>query len=1147
MTETHCNNDDIPTLDGFKVMLQNRPKNPKAWRASGGIAVLVKNDIHNGVKLMESVCSEILWVKIDKTFFTLEDDLYIAIVYVSPHNSSYTAKREDIFTLLEQSFAKYSDLGKCMVMGDFNARTSNLNDFVSSDCLKYVLPNAHDTYVKDTPLPRCNQDLHNVDKHGEYLLDLCKSTGLRILNGRAIGDTKGHFTCFSPCGNPSVIDYILVDHFIMNMMQTMRVNNLTPFSIHCKLSVNIRLPFQHKCTVSKLIPMSYTKIIKWSRVNDQAFRINAVKPDIIKRALEISEKEYSYDTEGINTLTNDIQELLKTIRVNAHITPKGTMRRGNNNKGKKTRRAWYDISCNNMYKELKQMAHNLSCNPKNHHLHQAYFSTKRKYKYLLKRKKRSYNSMMLNMLSNTESRDPQSFWKTFNEIKKLNHLDHSRENPIPPTEWYEHFSKLFQHPKNSDTDEDITQFVERHKNDYFNELNVKVNESEVRKAITLLKNKKACGHDGIPNEMIKAWTSSPVHIKLLCKHINHILTSGVFPDQWRPTLLTPVFKKGDKHNPQNYRGIAVGSSLGKVLCIIMNTRLNSFLDNNKVIPPHQIGFRKGQQTVDHILTLKTIIDKYCHKLGKKLYCCFIDFKKAYDNVWREGLFYKMIQNEIGGCFLNLIRNMYNNVPYMVKSNDGGLTPPIESESGLKQGCVLSPTLFNLFIHDIPTIFNDNCKPVELAGMPVNCLLYADDLVIISQESEGLQQALNALDKYGQKWHLEINISKSKIMIFNKKGKYIKPSRQFCVRNNNIENVKTFTYLGIILKTNGAFDDTVLNSKDKAIKAMYSLVKSLGETNAETSLKLFSAMVLPIINYGATVWSSHYFEKLTPYNLYKIVEKPATEKVSLRFAKTILGVPPKTTNAGVRGELGLFPILVVQSSYLVRYWKRLLHMPQESLVYQALDECRTLRDGGNKNWLDGVYNCINLYSDKFNVDINMDDPGNNLDVLISNFYKQWYSETWLSDINRTEDNKLRFYNKFKKTFQMEQYLLSVNNKLSRKALTRLRTSAHSLEIETGRYHKPKKLEIEERICKLCKLETEDEKHFLLYCTAYDVHRTKFLNDICDIIPSFLTMLPDEKLIFIMSSYEYDVLKLVINFITTCLNHRATVLQNLEVVP
>ena len=191
--------------------------------------------------------------------------------------------------------------------------------------------------------------------------------------------------------------------------------------------------------------------------------------------------------------------------------------------------------------------------------------------------------------------------------------------------------------------------------------------------------------------------------------------------------------------------------LGEIFPLIMNTRLNEFLEENNVINKCQIGFRKHHRTADHLLVLKTLIDFYkSHR--RPIFACFIDFKKAYDSVWRKGLLFKLTSCGCIKTFLRFISNMYSSVNYLVKLKDG-VTPPFQFYIGLKQGCNLSPTLFNIFINGIPNLFNQSCDPVKLDNTDLSCLLYADDLILLSESKAGLQKYLSKLEIYAKNGNL----------------------------------------------------------------------------------------------------------------------------------------------------------------------------------------------------------------------------------------------------------------------------------------------------------------------------------------------------------------------------------------------------------
>ena len=158
------------------------------------------------------------------------------------------------------------------------------------------------------------------------------------------------------------------------------------------------------------------------------------------------------------------------------------------------------------------------------------------------------------------------------------------------------------------------------------------------KGIAQLKYKKASGNDSISNEMIK--TGSLTSLPFLVTPFNTILETKRYPADWSCRIITPIHKSGEIDKPDNYRGITINSCLSKFFNLLLTNRLTSFVNEKGILKYNQIGGRKGFCTADHILTIKTIIDKYLSK-NQKLYLCFADFRKAYNSIWREGLFDKL--------------------------------------------------------------------------------------------------------------------------------------------------------------------------------------------------------------------------------------------------------------------------------------------------------------------------------------------------------------------------------------------------------------------------------------------------------------------------------------------------------------------------
>ena len=170
-----------------------------------------------------------------------------------------------------------------------------------------------------------------------------------------------------------------------------------------------------------------------------------------------------------------------------------------------------------------------------------------------------------------------------------------------------------------------------------------------------------------------------------------------------------------------------------------------------------------------------------------------------------------------------------------------------------KGVVLSPNLFKIFINDLPDYLTEYPDPAYINNQPLNCLMYADDIVLLSTSSTGLQDKLDKLSKYCNDWCLDVNVSKTKVLIFNKPGKQVQ--NNFFFNDICLENVKHYCYLGVYFSASGIFNCAQDDIFKKSIKATFKLTKSIisGEPSINTSLHLYDHMIKPIVVYGSEIW------------------------------------------------------------------------------------------------------------------------------------------------------------------------------------------------------------------------------------------------------------------------------------------------------
>ena len=955
-------------------------------------------------------------------------------------------------------------------MGDLNGRTKVSEDFVrdnSDDHSPINIP----SYDKDTYIDRQNRDTHPIDQQGKRILEMCKNLSIRILNGRTPGDIEGNFTRF-PSNireNPSVIDYALCSTGIVEHVTTFSVLPFTGISDHCCILLNIRinsiteqknseLQDPSSSMNNQLHPQIYKYTYDTSRKH--IFKQNLLNNNNIE-ILAVSLGQTELDRTDIDNCITKLNEILVTSAKKSFpfkkITTKNKHKRNNKN-------YWYTKECKAQRSALRKRSKALSREPFSRTKLDLFVKARSAYKKTCRKAEKEYRISLTKQLMHIGKNDPRTFW---NIIDKMNKWGNEKTDPaesISPKRWNEHFTKLLNSSKNNKVN------ILETESTFEPILDSRITPQEIKEGLAELKPGKAPGPDGILVEYLRVFGETFEYIthNLLSK----IFSEHIYPRDWTINFLKPIFKKGKSDDPDNFRGLAIGSAFAKLFSHILLKRLTKFIDQKKLLSPNQIGFMKGKSTSDHIFLIQTLIEKVVKKGKNKLFVAFIDFKKAYDTVNRDLLLNRLKQLGINGSFLKNVAAMYETTMYSIKLKSGHLGA-LHSNLGLKQGCPLSPILFNLYIDDIDAVFQDNCDPVELEGIKLSHFLYADDLVIISHTQGGLQKALDNLHIYSMRKNLTISIKKSKTMIFNAAGKHIKT--HFNINGNLLESVHTFCYLGFDLNASGTVKHAVNILYDKANKAMRPLMNSIARFNipVKTSLKLFHAFISPIILYNVENWGILTDKKLEnfPTTIFTSISDSKADILHRKFLKYILGVSKSCPNLAIYGETGELPLSLKGFRLLINYWLRLTNLPDNSLAKKALLENITLRT----NWIKTVEKLLGYFS----LTDAIDNP-----IL---FKKRAVSSTVLkftdfwNKIKQETSSRLQFYKAIKNDLKFEEYL-TITTFESRKLITKIRCSDHQLQVEKGRHHNVPR---ENRICKLCPLdEVETEDHFLMRCTFFD---------------------------------------------------------------
>ena len=285
------------------------------------------------------------------------------------------------------------------------------------------------------------------------------------------------------------------------------------------------------------------------------------------------------------------------------------------------------------------------------------------------------------------------------------------------------------------------------------------------------------------------------------------------------------------------------------------------MDTNELVGDEQNGFRRGRSCIDHLSSLTSLIETR-NKLKLETFAAFVDFSKAYDRVDRQLLWGKLSQLGLSGKMLSALKAIYHDVQCSVRLN-GVYTEWFQVTGGLKQGCLLSPLLFNLYVNDLIGEINSLEEGIEIGDERLNLLLYADDIVLVAPSEAGLQSMLTCLNTWCNKWRLKINVDKTKVVHFRVTMVTGTPQTgaTFHCGDDVVDIVSQYRYLGLIVSEfmdYNIMSKAVAQSAGRALGLIIAKSKAYGGIPYECFTKLYNALVIPMFNYGADIWGTREF-------------------------------------------------------------------------------------------------------------------------------------------------------------------------------------------------------------------------------------------------------------------------------------------------
>jgi hypothetical protein len=627
----------------------------------------------------------------------------------------------------------------------------------------------------------CNSNFDRVPEYGEIFKNAQGDTLVELMNQRDLytlnNRTHTHFTCIRSRGQ-SIVDYVLSSKRILDAMYSLDVHVVDQdLSDHTLLVASLPTTTMHKLK-SKRHRASRPK---WNRRKLQTRDVvSEYQKDLsysMRSFVDTLPSEEVASREALDAFALDLCFRMKNVAT-THFGAKFSPGR--------TRAVWWTSEYDFMRVEccrLFEVAMRTKCVDD-----WSAFTSMRAEKNKLKRNlKRAYVQQRAARVSTFWKENPGSkeAWNVVKQFRRDlvgNSVVSDVELPFvvcdgePTNEenkvleaFTQHYKSLGNAPAHASVDDSTTRLVNntiaawKSSEPRFNvNLDSEISKEELDRALRSLPNWKACDHDDMIAELFKCGGGD--FKSALLKFLNCVWKSETIPDTWCLGTIVSLHKSGDKGDPGNYRGITLLSIFRKLFSIILSSRLNDCVSLHE----SQAAFRSQRSCTDHIYTFARIVQAACRR-KVPLYAFFLDIRKAYDTVWRDGLMYKLLRKGVDGRMGRVLLQMMSNTRSRVRIASS-LSSYFDITLGVGQGDPLSTFLFDVFIDDLLEELHDRpvCSKIGFGDnlqTSVADLTYADDVNAMSLQPSGLQGHIDVIDVWLRKWRAAPNTEKSKVMCF----------------------------------------------------------------------------------------------------------------------------------------------------------------------------------------------------------------------------------------------------------------------------------------------------------------------------------------------------------------------------------------------
>ena len=866
-----------------------RPARGQHSLASGGVGILVSPRLQGRVvecspPAAASDTEHQLWLELPGS--GLQRPMYFCSVYLPPKGHA-EEKFQEALNHLQEAVTHYCQQGDVVVMGDYNVHIGSPRD-------------------EDEKLHLGAMGAGDRSTRGTALVNLMMSQDLVCLNNRG---PEVQYTWESG-RNKSIIDYILVSRPLYREgKNNCQVVDGWLKSDHRLVRAEVGTVIQyrarerHRARTWPVYKLRQDENVAEAYQAAASIALEGWNPEV---KLDADEKLIDATPEWTQWL-NKVKEAANRVLQQRKARNNGAMR------------DWYpEVKALVLQRRAAYVA--MSRDPDDESKTREYYRLRKLVKHTVREKKRaSFAHFMEEMCAWYHNGDTR-FWKQLPRLQLLSGVSTPASASVPMRDhlgnlvvdpetllkvWARHYKSLYSAQESKRFDaahlDSVTKAVQSEAKDSLNEapgpLDADFTEAELQAVLDKMPNGKAGGVDELRPELLKQ--GGDRLRQTLLQLVNHYWKEENIPQQWQQGVIVSLFKSGDKADVGNYRPITLLSVVGKLFASLMATRLSAYMESRGLLADEQNGFRPNRGCVHHIFTLQSIIrmrKANKDKTKQGTYAFFLDLSKAFDSVWRDGLWHKLWEMGVRGKMWRMLRCLYSRVSSCVNVN-GERSEWFDVSVGVRQGCPLSPLLFAVFINGLV----DALKPAgihigddeddEKNSVSFNSLLFADDVVVLANSPEELQDLINKVERYLNLWRLTANLKKSKVMEF---GTDTRSGFAYTMYGNGVEVVPQYKYLGVIFHQNCMWNEhqrTVLGKCREAI-AKYARVWNNKHMSTSMKLTLYKVYVRPVSEYASAVID---------------FDARRVDPIQNEVLRRILRCNAKTNTWAVLGELGLEPL------------------------------------------------------------------------------------------------------------------------------------------------------------------------------------------------------------------------------------------------